>query len=144
MLLTWFFAGVEWTAPVGKPLNVSLVQGGISQSRKWLPEELANTKALFLNLTLKLDRADLIVWPEAAIPALAHEEEEFLTLLRKLMRARQQELILGMLTFDEKPGNSVTHCLLLARSSPSITSAIWCPSESIFQYQISSGAHCAL
>lgn len=104
MLLTWFFAGVEWTAPVGKPLNVSLVQGGISQSRKWLPEELANTKALFLNLTLKLDRADLIVWPEAAIPALAHEEEEFLTLLRKLMRARQQELILGMLTFDEKTG----------------------------------------
>jgi apolipoprotein N-acyltransferase len=79
---------------------VALVQGGISQDRKWLLEELETTKGLFRDLTLNLADADLIVWPEAAIPALAHEEEDFLRSIGELMKARSQELILGMLTFD--------------------------------------------
>ena len=99
-LLTAVLTGREWTVPAGAPLEVALVQGGISQDRKWLLEELETTKALFRNLTLELDKADLIIWPEAAIPALAHEEEEYLRGLSELMKARNQELILGMLTFD--------------------------------------------
>jgi apolipoprotein N-acyltransferase len=99
-LSTALLTGHEWTAPSGEPLNVALVQGGITQDRKWLLEELETTKALFSDLTLKLDKADLIIWPEAAIPALAHEEEDFLRGMRELMKARRQELILGILTFD--------------------------------------------
>ena len=98
--LTALLTGRTWTAPVGEALQVALVQGGISQDRKWLLEELETTKALFRDLTLKLDKADLIIWPEAAIPALAHEEEDFLRSLGELMKARHQELILGILTFD--------------------------------------------
>jgi len=97
---TALLAGHEWTVPSGKPLNVALVQGGITQDRKWLLEELESTKTLFRDLTLKLDQADLIIWPEAAIPALAHEEEDFLRTMRELMKARRQELILGILTFN--------------------------------------------
>lgn len=97
---TALLTGREWTAPAGEPLNVALVQGGIAQDRKWLLEELEKTKALFSELTVGLEDADLIIWPEAAIPALAHEEEEFLRGMRELMKARRQELILGILTFD--------------------------------------------
>ena len=97
---TALLTGRDWTAPAGDPMNVALVQGGISQDRKWLLEELETTKALFLELTVDLDEADLIIWPEAAIPALAHEEEDFLLSLGELMKARNQELILGILTFD--------------------------------------------
>jgi apolipoprotein N-acyltransferase len=97
---TALLTGYEWTEPAGEPLDVALVQGGIAQDRKWLLEELETTKALFRELTLGLDKADLIIWPEAAIPALAHEEEDFLRGLRELMKARRQELILGILTFD--------------------------------------------
>ncbi|MEO8225584.1 MAG: apolipoprotein N-acyltransferase [Gammaproteobacteria bacterium] len=97
---TALLTGRTWTEPAGEPLKVALVQGGIAQDRKWLLEELETTKALFLDLTLKLDDADLIIWPEAAIPALAHEEEDFLRSLGELMKARHQELILGILTFD--------------------------------------------
>ena len=75
---TALLTGREWTAPAGEPLEVALVQGGIAQDRKWLLEELETTKALFSDLTLGLETADLIIWPEAAIPALAHEEEDFL------------------------------------------------------------------
>lgn len=89
-----------WTAPAGKPMAVALVQGGIAQDRKWLLEELETTKLLFRDLTLPLDQVQLIVWPEAAIPALAHEEEDYLRGLGELMKARKQTLVLGMLTFD--------------------------------------------
>ncbi len=99
-VLTMLLTGREWTRPVGDPLQVALVQGGISQDRKWLLEELETTKALFRDFTLKLGEADLIIWPEAAIPALAHEEEDYLRSLGELMKARHQELILGILTFD--------------------------------------------
>jgi apolipoprotein N-acyltransferase len=99
-LATALLTGREWTAPAGRPMAVALVQGGIAQDRKWLLEELETTKTLFRDLTVGLDRAELIVWPEAAIPALAHEEEDFLRGLGELMKARQQTLVLGMLTFD--------------------------------------------
>ena len=99
-VLSVLLTGREWTAPVGTALEVALVQGGIAQERKWLLETLETTKTTFRDLTLGLDQADLIIWPEAAIPALAHEEQDFLRSLRELMRARHQELILGILTFD--------------------------------------------
>lgn len=96
--------GRDWTGPTGDPLQVALVQGGISQDRKWRPEELEYTRALFRELTVGLPEADLIVWPEAAIPALAHEEAEFLRGIDELAKARGQTLILGILTFDFATG----------------------------------------
>ncbi len=116
-LLTALLTSREWTTPVGAPLEVALVQGGISQDRKWLLEELETTKALFRNLTLELDKADLIIWPEAAIPALAHEEEEYLGALTELMKARQQELVLGILTFDFGTGEFRNSLLTLGGST---------------------------
>ena len=100
VLVTVLLTGRQWTTPAGDALDVALVQGGISQDRKWLLEELESTKTLFRDFTVKLDKADLIIWPEAAIPALAHEEADYLHSLGELMKARKQELILGILTFD--------------------------------------------
>ncbi|MCL4722544.1 MAG: apolipoprotein N-acyltransferase, partial [Gammaproteobacteria bacterium] len=92
--------GRQWTEASGDPLKVALVQGGITQDRKWLPEELEFTKTLFRTLTVDLPEADLIIWPEAAIPALAHEETDYLQGIDALARARSQTVILGILTFD--------------------------------------------
>lgn len=114
---TALLTGRDWTAPAGEPLDVALVQGGISQDRKWLLEELETTKALFRDLTLELDEADLIIWPEAAIPALAHEEEDFLRSLGELMKARNQELILGILTFDFGTGEFRNSLLTIGEST---------------------------
>lgn len=94
----------SWVAPSGSPLTVALVQGGISQDRKWQLEELESTKALYRDRTVELDGADLIIWPEAAIPALAHEAQDYLAALRELARARDQQIILGILTFDFSTG----------------------------------------
>lgn len=93
-------AGRTWAVPEGDALRVALVQGGIPQDRKWLREELEDTMRLFLELSVPLESADLLVWPEAAIPALAHEVQDYLDSLGELSRARGQQLILGILTWD--------------------------------------------
>ena len=97
---TVLLGGQQWTAPDGAPLDVALVQGGITQDRKWLAEELESTQALYSDITIGLDKADLIIWPEAAIPALAHEVEDYLTAFAELARARNQTIVLGILTYE--------------------------------------------
>ncbi|MEZ5565579.1 MAG: apolipoprotein N-acyltransferase [Gammaproteobacteria bacterium] len=117
VLLTALLSGREWTVTSGQPMKVALVQGGIAQDRKWLAEELEKSKALFRDLTIKLVDADLIIWPEAAIPALAHEEEDYLGELRELMKARHQELILGILTYDFGTGEFRNSLITLGENS---------------------------
>lgn len=93
-------ASRTWTVPAGEPLHVALVQGGIPQDRKWLRAELEDTMRLFLDLSVPLESADVLVWPEAAIPALAYEVQEYLDSMAELSRVRGQQLILGILTWD--------------------------------------------
>ena len=47
-----------------------------------------------------MTQPQLIIWPEAAIPALAHEVEDYLTAFAELAKARHQTIVLGILTFD--------------------------------------------
>lgn len=63
---------VEWTAPSGKPLSVSLLQGNIAQDMKWDPEIANQTLNQYLNMA-EASKAKLIVMPETALPVLSSE-----------------------------------------------------------------------
>ncbi len=102
--LTALLQRIQWVAPAGAEIRVALVQGGVGQDRKWLAEELESTMALYRDLTLQIEDADLIVWPEAAIPALAHEVEAYLSAFGDFMAARDRLLVLGMLRYDFDSG----------------------------------------
>lgn len=63
----WLLRGMDWTQPVGKPLAVSLLQGNIPQSLKWVPERLP----LSIDTYTKLadgSPAALTILPETALP----------------------------------------------------------------------------
>jgi len=90
---------VRWTGPDGDGVRVSMVQGSISQDRKWLPEQLQPTLELYSRLTFKQD-ADLVIWPEVAVPALAPRVQEFLDAVAGEARVRNLQIYLGILTFD--------------------------------------------
>ena len=62
-----------WTTPSGAPLRVALVQGNIAQDLKWDPDQVAPTLIKYRDLTLPIVDADLVVWPEAALPILWHQ-----------------------------------------------------------------------
>lgn len=63
---------VEWTAPMGKPLSVSLLQGNIAQDMKWDPEIANQTLNQYLTMA-ESSSAKLIIMPETALPVLSSE-----------------------------------------------------------------------
>jgi apolipoprotein N-acyltransferase len=60
---------VTWTTPQGAPFTVSLLQGNIPQSLKWVPEQLELSLRTYAELA-EANLAPLAVLPETAIPLL--------------------------------------------------------------------------
>jgi apolipoprotein N-acyltransferase len=97
-------SGLEWTRPADGELRVALLQGAVSQDKKWLPEELEPTKTLYLELTRENMDADLIVWPEAAIPSIVADELPYLEAVAAEVAAAGAALVTGMLERDPIDG----------------------------------------
>lgn len=102
-----FFIGrISWTAPIGDELDVSIVQGNIDQDLKWVPEQRNPTLETYLNLSRgewnDPDwKADVILWPETAIPAFYNEvADNFLVDLRREVEAANSSLITGIPLLD--------------------------------------------
>ena len=66
-IAAWALDFVPWTER-GDPRSVALVQGNIPQSTKWTSEGLTLSRSRYRDLTAAAGEADLVVWPEAAIP----------------------------------------------------------------------------
>ncbi|MCK5877303.1 MAG: apolipoprotein N-acyltransferase [Candidatus Marithrix sp.] len=66
-------AEVEWTKPIDKPIKVALIQGNIPQEFKWLSGFQLPSMQRYLELSQSQRDADLIIWPETAIPLFYHE-----------------------------------------------------------------------
>ncbi len=87
----------SWTEPDGEPLRVSLVQGNVAQSEKWKPEQLKPSLSRYVELTRQSWKSDLVVWPETAVPAFAHQvEEALLQPLEQEARQHGSSLLLGI------------------------------------------------
>ena len=93
-------ARVEWTAPSGAPVAVSLVQGNVAQDVKFDRDVREDTFQLFADL-VTASRGRLIVLPESAYPMFAAEvpDRVFLQLARTAA-ARDGDVLAGMFTAD--------------------------------------------
>ena len=87
----------SWTAPRGQATKVTIVQGGISQDRKWQPDFFMPTLNLYRNALLEAIDSRLVVWPEVAIPAVTTHVDTYLETLQRDIRIRGQTLALGIL-----------------------------------------------
>ncbi len=100
--------GVAWTEPAGQAIRATVVQGGVSQDQKWLPEQFQKTLHLYRNALLAARDSDIIVWPEVAIPALDTQVEPYIALLERDLRPRQS-LLFGIL---EQEGDAIYNSLV--------------------------------
>ncbi len=94
----------EWTAASGDAMPIALVQGAIPQDEKWQVEHRAESLERYLDLHRQALGARIIVWPESAIPVLAHDAEPFLGFVRRESQAQGSDLMIGLLRFDFDTG----------------------------------------
>jgi len=113
VLVGQVLAGIQWTRPGDRTLGVALIQGAVPQDRKWLPEQRQPTKDLYLGLTGAELGRDLIVWPEAAIPAVVSEELDYLEEVMTEARESGTTVVLGMLEQDTGDGRYFNSLLVL-------------------------------
>ena len=84
--LTFAFIGnVDWTVEAGPSVRATIVQGGVSQDRKWLREQFRPTLELYRNSILEHPDSELIVWPEVALPAAIDQVEPYVEQLRSTL-----------------------------------------------------------
>ena len=100
-IVTWGLSGRAWTEPAAAPLRVALVQGAIPQLLKWKPGERRATMEQYWSMTKGLVSQDLVIWPEAAIPAPDDLVRDYLDGLHQLAGALDTQLLVGILTHDE-------------------------------------------
>ena len=103
LVLLWLtgyaLAWVDWTRPDGAPVAVALVQGNIAQEHKWRRSMFAPTLALYRELSAGAPQAQLVIWPETAIPGFDDEiETTVLQPLQEQMQAQGTDLLTGIVT----------------------------------------------
>ena len=91
---------VEWTEARGTRVPVALVQGAVPQSIKWEPGQRERTLSLYAELTAPHLGAGIVVWPEAALPALEQDLRDYLEALHRAARARGSDVVMGLLRRD--------------------------------------------
>jgi apolipoprotein N-acyltransferase len=104
LLAIWLCGGllrmVEWTAPVGPPLKVSLLQGNIPQDIKFNADQFDQTLGTYRKMVMQSD-ARLIVLPETAFPILQTEiPEDLATALRDHARRNNGDVLIGAFETD--------------------------------------------
>jgi apolipoprotein N-acyltransferase len=101
IVLPWIGGGllknVAWTESAGAPIRSTLVQAGIPQDQKWLPEQLQPTLDFYRAATQRAADSEIVLWPEAAIPSVSDRVEPYIAQLQADARMRRQTILFGVL-----------------------------------------------
>lgn len=112
--------GRGWTAPVGGPVSVALVQTNFEQSLKWDPAHFAGVLQANLDLVreqfLQPDPPAIVVLPETTLPSLLDRlPEGYVDWLARLAREGGGDLVLGVFRRDDA-GHIYNAALSLGRA----------------------------
>ena len=123
-ILPWVAGGLlrsaDWTQETGTSVRTTIVQGGVSQDRKWLPEQFRPTLELYRASLATAPDSELVVWPEVAIPAAIDRVEGYIEALQSDLRRHGQTLLLGVLERDLQAGQVYNSVLRLDGSTRQI------------------------
>jgi apolipoprotein N-acyltransferase len=95
-LTGWLAGTVQWVEPAGSPVRVAMVQGNVPLKIKWDPYFRDAILARYLSMSRAHTDADLIVWPEGALPTYLNElDSEFANDLAKLAAETKTDFLFG-------------------------------------------------
>ena len=86
-----------------RPIRIAVIQGNIPQELKWMPDAKERILDKHIGLTEKAasDNPDLIVWPEAALPAVLEEEPALFERVSYAAAKAKTSLLIGAVTLRE-------------------------------------------
>ena len=121
ILIFQYATGVAlwFSKPVGqseKTGTVAGVQGNIASNEKWSGESLAKTKAVYREYTLAAAEqgADVVVWPETALPYTVKEGNSTYQYVSDLAREAEVTILAGAFTKDyDEEGNPLSYNSLI-------------------------------
>ena len=92
-----------------KPLRVALIQGNIPQDVKWSPAFQEKTVDIYERLTREAASggADLIVWPESAVPFFLQDEPLHAERIKRLARELSASMLVGSPAHERRNGKRV-------------------------------------
>ena len=103
-----------WIRPAGDPVRVLVVQGNVPQDEKWSEPVRRVTLERYAGLTARNPGADLVVWPETAIPYFAAQVRPFLRSAGAAAEDGGYVLLAGLLSFDPASGNPYNSVVRIA------------------------------
>lgn len=93
----------QWVTPnPDSSTRFALIQGNIDQAIKWVPSQRWPTMMKYTDLTRENWNADIIIWPEAAIPAFEFEIASFLSNLDSAAKMNDSAVITGVVNMGEQ------------------------------------------
>jgi len=90
----------NWTHLQNKQIKVALIQGNIKQELRWQPDQAWPAMSKYLDLTRKNYDADLIVWPESAVPQLEPLSQDYLSMVNSAAAFNNSAIITGIQNYD--------------------------------------------
>lgn len=115
-LLPTLTATHEWTQPVGAKVPIAAVQGAVSQDLKWQENNREATLVRYSHLTTTAWGARLIIWPEAALPVLANDIQDYLRALKVVGHAHGADFAIGLLHYQPETEQFRNGLLVLSDS----------------------------
>ncbi|MGD8803998.1 MAG: apolipoprotein N-acyltransferase [Gammaproteobacteria bacterium] len=87
---------INWTQPAGEDVEIAIIQGNIPQEMKWKRSMYRSTLQMYRDLTLAHKDADLVIWPETAIPDYRHRVPAYIAGLRQALHQTDTDLLIGL------------------------------------------------
>ncbi|WP_067563789.1 apolipoprotein N-acyltransferase [Halofilum ochraceum] len=92
-------SGTHWSRAGGQPFDAALIQGNIEQEQKFNTQEKALTR--YEDLTREVaHRAELVIWPETAVPTFYRRVADRLNEFGKAMETENTRVVTGVFTLD--------------------------------------------
>lgn len=107
---------INWTQSTGTELSVVLIQPNVDQEDKWSLVEQDNILQLLARQTEPHWGADIIIWPEGAIPALPKQVMDYLIEVDNRAKVNQTSLLTGIPTQDPRERRYYNSMLALGES----------------------------
>ena len=117
VILPWLVGAalqpIQWTEATDGSLRTTIVQGGVSQDRKWAADEFKPTLELYRNALLEYHDSDLVIWPEVAIPSTIDQVERYIREWQSDIQSQPRTLLFGILERDLEAGKIFNSVVML-------------------------------